>query len=61
MKKLFLVLAAATLSFGAAFAQDANEAPAQEVAVEQVAEAAEVAEIAEVEELAGEPMHFALM
>ena len=63
MKKLFLVLAAATLSFGAAFAQDANEAPAQDVAVEQVveAEAAEVAEVAEVEELAGEPMHFALM
>ena len=63
MKKLFLVLAAATLSFGAAFAQDANEAPAQEAAVEQVveAEAAEVAEVAEVEELAGEPMHFALM
>ena len=63
MKKLFLVLAAATLSFGAAFAQDATETPAQEVAVEQVveAEAAEVAEVAEVEELAGEPMHFALM
>ncbi|MBR4028377.1 MAG: MotA/TolQ/ExbB proton channel family protein [Alistipes sp.] len=63
MKKLFLVLAAATLSFGAAYAQDANEAPAQDVAVEQVveAEAAEVAEVAEVEELAGEPMHFALM
>ena len=63
MKKLFLVLAAATLSFGAAYAQDANETPAQEVAVEQVveAEAAEVAEVAEVEELAGEPMHFALM
>ena len=63
MKKLFLVLAAATLSFGAAFAQDANETPAQEVAVEQVveAEAADVAEVAEVEELAGEPMHFALM
>ena len=63
MKKLFLVLAAATLSLGAAYAQDANETPAQEVAVEQVveAEAAEVAEVAEVEELAGEPMHFALM
>ena len=60
MKKLFLVLAAATLSFGAAFAQDANETPAQEVAVEQVVEA-EAAEVAEVEELAGEPMHFALM
>ena len=63
MKKLFLVLAAATLSFGAAFAQDANETPAQEAAVEQVvdAEAADVAEVAAVEELAGEPMHFALM
>ena len=63
MKKLFLVLAAATLSFGAAYAQDANETPAQEAAVEQVveAEAAEAAEVAQVEELAGEPMHFALM
>ena len=58
MKKLFLVLAAATLSFGAAFAQDATETPAQEVAVE---EAAPVAEVEAVEELAGEPMHFALM
>ena len=57
MKKLFLVLAAATLSFGAAYAQDANEAPAQETAVEQVA----TPEVAAVEELAGEPMHFALM
>ena len=55
MKKLFLVLAAATLSFGAAYAQDANEAPVQEVAVEQVVEADAA------EELAGEPMHFALM
>ena len=58
MKKLFLVLAAATLSFGAAFAQDATETPAQEVAVE---EASPVAEVEAVEELAGEPMHFALM
>ena len=57
MKKFFLVLAAATLSFGAAYAQDANEAPAQEAAVEQVA----TPEVAAVEELAGEPMHFALM
>ncbi|MBO5895273.1 MAG: MotA/TolQ/ExbB proton channel family protein [Alistipes sp.] len=57
MKKFFLVLAAATLSFGAAYAQDANEAPAQEVAVEQVA----TPEVEAVEELAGEPMHFALM
>ena len=55
MKKLFLVLAAATLSFGAAYAQE--ETPAQEAAVEQVAPEAE----AEAEELAGEPMHFALM
>ena len=50
-------MAAATLSFGAAYAQDANEAPVQEAAVEQVAPEAE----AEAEELAGEPMHFALM
>ena len=57
MKKFFLVLAAATLSLGAAYAQDANEAPAQEAAVEQVA----TPEVAAVEELAGEPMHFALM
>ena len=57
MKKLFLVLAAATLSFGAAYAQDANEAPAQETAVEQVV----APEADAVEELAGEPMHFALM
>lgn len=56
MKKLFLVLAAAALSFGAAYAQDANEAPVEEVAVEQVVEAEAVAT-----ELAGEPMHFALM
>ena len=67
MKKLFLVLAAATLSFGAAFAQDATETPAQEVAVEEAApvaevEAVEATEVVEaVEELAGEPMHFALM
>lgn len=63
MKKLFLVLAAATLSFGAAYAQD--EAPVQEQAVEQAAPAveaeAEVAEAEAAEDLAGEPMHFALM
>ena len=63
MKKLFLVLAAATLSFGAAYAEDANEAPAQETTVEQVveAEAVEATEVVEATELAGEPMHFALM
>ena len=61
MKKLFLVLAAATLSFGAAYAQE--EAPAAEQAVEQVAAEAPAAveAEAEAEELAGEPMHFALM
>ncbi len=62
MKKLFLVLAAATLSFGAAYAE---EAPVQEQAVEQAAPAveaeAEVAEAEATEDLAGEPMHFALM
>ena len=67
MKKLFLVLAAATLSFGAAYAQQ-DEAAAQETqAVENVAEADEA--VAPVEEVAaeeeaeveGEPMHFALM
>ena len=51
MKKLFFVLAAATLSFGAAYAQE--EAPVAEQAVEAAAPA--------VEELAGEPMHFVLM
>ena len=73
MKKLFLVLAAATLSFGAAYAQQ-DEAAAQETqAVENVAEADEAVapaeEVAPVEEVAaeenaeveGEPMHFALM
>ena len=49
MKKLFLVLAAATLSFGAAYAQD--EAPAQEQTVEQAAPAVE-AEAEAVEEAA---------
>ena len=59
MKKLFLVLAAATLSFGAAYAQE--EAPAQEQTVEAAAPAVEAEAEAEAEELAGEPMHFALM
>ena len=58
MKKLFLVLAAATLSFGAAYAED--EAPAQEQTVEQAAPAVE-AEAEATEDLQGEPMHFALM
>ena len=61
MKKLFLVLAAATLSFGAAYAQDANEEPAQEAAVEQVADATAEDVDAEEAELQGEPMHFALL
>ena len=62
MKKLFFVLAAATLSFGAAFAQEANEEAAQQANVEQVVDA-EVDEAADAEEaeLQGEPMHFALL
>ena len=62
MKKLFLVLAAATLSFGAAFAQEANEEAAQQANVEQVVDA-EVDEAADAEEaeLQGEPMHFSLL
>ena len=63
MKKLFLVLAAATLSFGAAFAQEANEEAAQQANVEQVADAAAADETAEVveAELQGAPMHFSLL
>ena len=62
MKKLFLVLAAATLSFGAAYAQEANEEAAQQATVEQVvdAPAADEADAEEVE-LQGNPMHFALL
>jgi biopolymer transport protein ExbB len=63
MKKLFLVLAAATLSFGAAYAQEANEEAAQQANVEQVVDAVEADEAAEAEEaeLQGEPMHFSLL
>ena len=61
MKKLFLVLAAAALSFGAAYAQEADKAPANDAAkTEAVAETTAVAETA-TEEPAGEPMHFVLM
>ena len=62
MKKLFMVLAAATLSFGAAFAQEANEEAAQQANVEQVVDA-EVDEAADAEEaeLQGAPMHFSLL
>ena len=60
MKKLFMVLAAATLSFGAAFAQEANEEAAQQANVEQVVDAAEADETAEAE-LQGAPMHFSLL
>ena len=62
MKKLFLVLAAATLSFGAAYAQDANEEAAQQANVEQVVDAP-AADEADAEEVVmqGEPMHFALL
>ena len=61
MKKLFLVLAAAALSFGAAYAQEAEKAPANDAAqTEAVAETTAPAENV-TEEPAGEPMHFALM
>ena len=65
MKKLFLVLAAATLSFGAAYAnQDEAATQNDQATVETVETVDEVAEVAPVEEEAvpeGEPMHFALM
>lgn len=65
MKKLFLVLAAATMTFAAAYADEAEVAQAQEAATEQVVEdeavVDQVAVAAANEELAGEPMHFALM
>ena len=76
MKKLFLVLAAATFSFGAVYAQDAPVAAAAEVAMEQVDEATDEADVVAVDETvapvqaketveaakpAGEPMHFSLM
>ena len=60
MKKLFLVLAAAALSFSAAYAQEAEQAPANDAAqTEVVAETVAVETVTE--EPAGEPMHFALM
>ena len=60
MKKLFLVMAAAALSFGAAYAQEPEQAPANDAAkTEAVAEVAEADVVTE--EPAGEPMHFALM
>ena len=60
MKKLFLVLAAAAISFSAAYAQEAEQAPANDAAKTEVAaEAAAVETVTE--EPAGEPMHFALM
>mgnify|MGYP001058872526 CR=1 FL=1 len=66
MKKLFLVLAAAAMTFGAAYAQEEPEAaPAQDNATEQVVdEAVETTTTnvaASAETLEGEPMHFALM
>ena len=71
MKKLFLVLAVAALSFSTAIAQEPAAAPAEEVAVEQVepAEAPAAEEAPAVEEAAidaevqieGESMHQVLM
>ena len=43
MKKLFLVLAVAALSFSTAIAQDATAAPADEATVENVEATAEAA------------------
>lgn len=66
MKKLFLVLAVAALSFSTAIAQDAaTAAPAEEVTVEN-AEAAAPAEAAEEAidpevQIAGDSLHYALM
>ena len=55
-------MAAATLSFGAAYAQEANdEAAAQQAPVEQVVDAPAEEADAEEAELQGEPMHFALL
>ena len=55
-----MVLAAAALSFSAAYAQEAEQAPANDAAqTEVVAETAAVETVTE--EPAGEPMHFALM
>ena len=55
-------MAAATLSFGAAYAQEANdEAAAQQAPVEQVVDAPADEADAEEAELQGEPMHFALL
>ena len=60
MKKLFLVMAAAALSFSAAYAQEPEQALANDAAqTEAVAEVAEAEVVTE--EPAGEPMHFALM
>ncbi|MBQ5753192.1 MAG: MotA/TolQ/ExbB proton channel family protein [Alistipes sp.] len=69
MKKLFLVLAVAALSFSTAIAQEPAAAPAEEVAVEQVEATEAPAEEAVVEEAAidtevqieGESMHQVLM
>ena len=53
-------MAAAALSFGAAYAQEPEQAPANDAAqTEAVAEVAEAEVVTE--EPAGEPMHFALM
>ena len=55
-----MVMAAAALSFSAAYAQEAEQAPANDAAqTEVVAETAAVETVTE--EPAGEPMHFALM
>ena len=65
MKKLFLVLAVAALSFSTAIAQDAAAAPADEATVENVEAVAEEAVAEEAidpeVQIAGDSLHYVLM
>ena len=64
MKKLFLVLAVAALSFSTAIAQDATAAPADEATVENVEATAEAAAEEAIDpevQIAGDSLHYVLM
>ena len=63
MKKLFLVLAAAAMTFSTAIAQETAPATPEAPATEQVeaTEAAEAVEAVEADEIEGETMHHVLM
>ena len=66
MKKLFLVLAVAAMTFSTAIAQEAATANAEQTATEQVeaveaTEAVEAVEAVEADEIEGESMHRVLM